>query len=99
MVKLDEENERATLRTRRQTLALGVAMAGPSPSLPIARATAAPESRLSKIRLTAGTGTLDVNGKPTRVFGLVGPNGNPGITLSPEERFHVDLLNQGGPSP
>ena len=34
-----------------------------------------------------------VNGKPARVFGLVGPNGNPGLTLSPGERFHVDLVN------
>jgi FtsP/CotA-like multicopper oxidase with cupredoxin domain len=51
-----------------------------------------------KLRLTAGTRTLDVNGKPARVFGLIGPNGKPGITLSPGERFRVDLVNQTGTS-
>src|SRR5258707_6807697 len=92
------ENERPTLLTRRQILASGVAMAGAIPFLPTTRATAAPETRTAKLRLTAGTRTLDVNGKPARVFGLVGPNGNPGITLSPGERFHVDLVNQAGTS-
>src|SRR6266403_5313003 len=29
---------------------------------------------------------------------LVEPNGIPGITLSPGERFHVDLVNQAGTS-
>jgi FtsP/CotA-like multicopper oxidase with cupredoxin domain len=58
------------------------------------QAIAAPEPRTAALRLTAGTRTLDVNGKPARVFGLIGPNGKPGITLSPGERFHVDLVNQ-----
>ncbi|MGY3423330.1 FtsP/CotA-like multicopper oxidase with cupredoxin domain [Bradyrhizobium sp. F1.13.4] len=66
--------------------------------LPTTRATAAPEPRTSKLRLTAGTRTLDVHGKPARVFDLVGPNGKPGITLSPGERFDVDLVNQAGTS-
>jgi FtsP/CotA-like multicopper oxidase with cupredoxin domain len=88
------ENERPTLRTRRQILASGVAMAGAIPFLQIARATAAPEIRPAKLRLTAGTRTLAVNGKPAQVFGLIGPNGKPGITLSPGERFHVDLVNE-----
>ena len=88
----------ATLLTRRQILASGVAMAVAIPFLPITRATAAPEPRTAKLRLTAGIRTLDVNGKPARVFGLIGPNGNPGITLSPSERFHVDLVNRAGTS-
>src|SRR5260370_712829 len=92
------DNERPTLRTRRQILASGVAMAGAIPFLRIPRATAAPETDAAKLRLTAGTRTLDVNGKPARVFGLTGPNGNPGIALSPGERFHVDLVNQAGTS-
>jgi len=87
-----------TLLTRRQFLASGVAMAITIPFLPIMRATAAPEARAAKLRLTAGTRTLAVNGKPTRVFGLIGPNGNPGITLSPGERFDVDLVNRAGTS-
>src|ERR1700732_4053436 len=87
------QNDKPTLLTRRQILASGVAMAGTIPFLPIARAAAAPDA---KLRLTAGTRTLAVNGKPARVFGLVGPNGKPGITLSPNERFRVDLVNEAG---
>ena len=92
------DNEKPTLLTRRQILATGVAMAGTIPFLPITRATAAPESRTAKLRLTAGTRTLDVNGKSARVFGLIGPNEKPGIMLSPGERFHVDLVNQAATS-
>jgi len=92
------ENEKPTLLTRRQILASGVAMAGTIPFLSIARAAAAPEPRTAKLRLTAGTRTLAVNGKPARVFGLIGPNGKPGITLSPGERFQVDLVNRAGTS-
>ena len=92
-------NEKSTLLTRRQILASGVAMmAGTIPFLPMTRAAAAPELRTAKLRLTAGTRTLTVNGKPARVFGLIGPNGAPGITLSPGERFHVDLVNRAGTS-
>src|SRR5258707_10798949 len=91
------KSEKPTLLTRRQVLlASGVAMAGAIPFLPIPQANAAPETRTAKLRLTAGTRTLDVNGKPARVFGLIGPDGKPGITLSPGERFRVDLLNQAG---
>src|SRR6195256_3331304 len=92
------ENEKPTLLTRRQILASGLAIAGTMPFLPIIRATAAPEPRTAKLRLTAGTRTLAVNGKPARVFGLIGPNGKPGITLSPGERFDVDLVNRAGTS-
>src|SRR5712691_3363944 len=88
------ENEKSTLVNRRQILASGVAMAGTIPFLPITQAAAAPEPGAAKLRLTAGTRTLAVNGKPARVFGLTGPNGKPGITLSPGERFHVDLVNR-----
>jgi FtsP/CotA-like multicopper oxidase with cupredoxin domain len=88
------ENERPTLLTRRQIVASGVAMAGAIPFLPIVRAIAAPEPRTAELRLTAGTRTLAVNGKAAPVFGLIGPNGKPGITLSPGERFQVDLVNQ-----
>src|ERR1700704_5172769 len=92
------ENEKPTLLTRRQILASGAAMAGTIPLLPVTRAAAAPEPRTAKLRLTAGTRTLSVNGKPARVFGLTGPNGKPGVTLAPGERFHVDLVNQAGAS-
>src|ERR1700736_2514527 len=84
--------------TRRQILAASVAIAGTIPFLTKEPAAAATEPHAAGLRLTAGTRTLAVNGKPARVFGLVGPNGNPGITLSPGERFHVDVVNQAGTS-
>jgi FtsP/CotA-like multicopper oxidase with cupredoxin domain len=92
------ENERPALLSRRQVLASGVAVAGTIPLLTKGRAAAGPDPRAAKLRLTAGTRTLAVNGKPARVFGLIGPNGNPGITLSPGQRFHLDLVNQAGTS-
>jgi FtsP/CotA-like multicopper oxidase with cupredoxin domain len=92
------DDERPTFLTRRQILAASVAIAGTMPFLTQEPAAAAPEPRTAGVRLTAGTRTLAVNGKPARVFGLIGPNGNPGITLSPGERFHVDLVNQTGTS-
>src|ERR1700730_15254384 len=92
------ENERPALPTRRQILASSVAIVGTMPFLTKERAAAAPEPRTGELRLTAGTRTLAVNGKTARVFGLIGPNGNPGITLSPGERFDVDVVNQAGTS-
>ena len=92
------EDERPTLLTRRQILASSLAIAGTIPFLTKERAAAAPEPRTAGVRLTAGTRTLAVNGKPARVFSLTGPNGTPGITLSPGEPFHVDLVNQAGTS-
>jgi FtsP/CotA-like multicopper oxidase with cupredoxin domain len=92
------ESEKRTLLSRRQILASGVAMAGAMPFLPITRAAATPEPGPAKLRLTADTRSLAVNGEPARVFGLVGPNGKPGITLSPGERFRVDLANRAGTS-
>jgi FtsP/CotA-like multicopper oxidase with cupredoxin domain len=93
------EHEKPTRLTRRQIiLASGVALAATIPLLPIPRTTAGPETRAAKLRLTAGTRTLDVNGKPARVFGLIGPNGKPGVTLSPGDRFDVDLVNEAGTS-
>jgi FtsP/CotA-like multicopper oxidase with cupredoxin domain len=87
-----------TLLSRRQILVAGVALAGTIPFLPTSRVAAAPEPNAAGLRLTADTRTLDVNGKPAQVFGLVGPNGKPGITLAPGERFHVDLVNRAGTS-
>jgi FtsP/CotA-like multicopper oxidase with cupredoxin domain len=92
------ENEKPALLTRRQILASGVAMAGAIPFISTTQAIAAPKPRTAALRLTAGTRTLDVNGKPARVFGLIGPNEKPGVTLSPGERFRVDLVNQAGTS-
>src|SRR5687767_10262231 len=84
------------LLTRRQVVASGLIAAGTIPFVPTTRAAAAPAPGTAKLRLTADTRTLAVNGKPARVFGLLGPDGKPGITLSPGERFRVDLVNRAG---
>jgi FtsP/CotA-like multicopper oxidase with cupredoxin domain len=47
-------------------------------------------------RLVAGRRVLEVNGRPANVFGLIGPEGRPGIRLAAGERFRVDLVNQAG---
>jgi FtsP/CotA-like multicopper oxidase with cupredoxin domain len=90
------ENRGPALLSRRLILASGVAIAGTIPLLKSARTAAAREPGNAALRLTAGSRTLVVNGKPARVFGLTGPDGKPGLTLSPGERFKVDLVNQAG---
>ena len=80
--------------TRRQILASGAALAG-TVALQT-RAIAAPRSASEKLLLTAGTRTIDVSGKPARVFGLTGPSNKPGITVTAGQRFRVDLVNQAG---
>jgi FtsP/CotA-like multicopper oxidase with cupredoxin domain len=90
------DNVKPMLLSRRRMLASGLAMAGAIPLLRMPWAAAAPEARGDGLRLTAGTRILDVYGKAARVFGLTGPDGKPGITLSPGERFRVDLVNEAG---
>jgi FtsP/CotA-like multicopper oxidase with cupredoxin domain len=91
-------NGKPTHPTRRQVLASGVAAAGTIAFMPALRAAAAPEPGAGRIRLTAGNRILDVNGKPAPVFGLFSPNGKPGVTLAPGERFNIDLVNRAGTS-
>lgn len=40
--------------------------------------------------------TLDVNGKAATVFGILQPDGRPGLALEPGQRFQVDLRNDAG---
>src|SRR5438309_11144854 len=47
-------------------------------------------------RLSAGTRMLEVNRRSAKVFGLVGPDGLPGIRLGADERFRVELANEAG---
>jgi len=47
----------------------------------------------SAMALTATTRTLDIDGRSATVFGLLGPNGQPGLILDPGQRFRVDLTN------
>jgi FtsP/CotA-like multicopper oxidase with cupredoxin domain len=72
---------------------LGAALAaGVLPILPGSVRAASPVPK----RLVAGTRVLEVNGRPAKVFGLIGPDGRPGIRLAPGERFRMDLVNQAG---
>jgi FtsP/CotA-like multicopper oxidase with cupredoxin domain len=60
--------------------------------LPAAARSASPGPK----RIVAGTRVLEVNGRPARVFGLVGPDGRSGIRLAPGEHFHIELANKTG---
>jgi len=77
--------------SRRDFLSTALA-AGLLTVLPGAAGAASPVSR----RLTAGTRVLEVNGRSAKVFGLVGPDGLPGIRVSADERFRVELANEAG---
>lgn len=72
--------------------------AAQSPSYRLGELPPRPNFRAAALRLIASTRILAVNGKPARVFGLIGQNRKPGIPLSPGERFHVDLVNQADTS-
>lgn len=76
--------------SRRNLLVASIGIAGSAAAGGLIRPAAAAASPL---RLTAGTRTLDVNGKAATVFGLTGPDGKPGLTLAPSERFAVSLAN------
>ncbi len=73
--------------SRRQFLAGTAAVAG-GLLLPAGRAGASPAT------LTAERRTLDINGKAATVFGISGPDGRQGLTLGPDERFRVRVVNR-----
>jgi FtsP/CotA-like multicopper oxidase with cupredoxin domain len=77
--------------SRRRFLKAALAAAA-LPILPGAGRAAASPGR----RLVAGTRIIEVNGRPAKVFGLIGPDGRPGLRLDPGERFRVDLVNEAG---
>ncbi len=76
--------------SRRDILAAGIGLAGSAAAGGLIR----PAAAASPLCLTAGTRTLDVNGKAAAVFSLTGPDGKPGLTLAPGERFAVSLANE-----
>ena len=71
-----------TQLTRRGFLAASAGLA----ALPLAAST-------PPLALTATTRTLDIKGRAARVFGLLGPDGSPGLVLDPGARFAVALTN------
>jgi len=75
---------------RRSILTAGL-LAGLVPAA--ARAAAAEQAAA---KLIADTRMLEVNGRPARVFGLLGPDGKPGLRLASGESFRVALLNRTG---
>src|SRR4051812_37035901 len=46
------------------------------------------------ITLRAARRSIDVNGKSASVFGLIGPDGRPGLFLDPGRRFNPTLINE-----
>jgi FtsP/CotA-like multicopper oxidase with cupredoxin domain len=76
--------------SRRTLLATTMGAAGGA----VAGALIRPAHATTPLRLTAGSRTLEVNGKAATVFGLNGPDGKPGLTLAPGERFAVSLVNE-----
>src|SRR5712664_1873197 len=85
------ESAMSKLYSRRDFLRAALA-AGVLPILPRLVRAASPVPK----RLVAGTRVLEVNGRPAKVFGLSGPDGRPGIRLSPGERFRLQLVNEAG---
>jgi FtsP/CotA-like multicopper oxidase with cupredoxin domain len=75
--------------SRRHLLGVAVA-AGALPVRSHAAAAAVPPVK----RLVADTSSIDVNGKAAQVFRLTGPDGQPGLSLAPHERFRVKLVNR-----
>lgn len=76
---------------RRSFLACSAAFAGASLILPTRQAIAQ-----NTRRLTAGTRSINVNGRSASVFRITDENGQPGLILGPDERFNLTLENQSG---
>lgn len=79
--------------TRRFLLAAG----GSASMFPVSTALAdavGGEASEGRRRLTAGTRTLEVNGRAAKVFQLTSETGRPGLSLAPGERFQVALKNE-----
>lgn len=75
------------MMTRRGLLAACAALAATTALPRPARA------RAAALTLTATARTLDIGGRAATVFGLLGPDGRPGLTLDPDRAFRVDLVN------
>lgn len=50
----------------------------------------------ASLALSASTRTLDINGRAATVFGLIGPDGRPGLILDQDQGFRVELHNTLG---
>ena len=77
--------------SRRDILAAGIGVAGSAAAGGLIRPAAAAALPL---RVTAGTRTLEVNGKAATVFRPDRAGRQTGLTLAPGERFAVSLANE-----
>lgn len=76
--------------SRRHFLAATAIGFGGLTALPASRLWAAvPHQSLSIV-----TRTLEINGKPAKVYGLMGPDGRPGLAFNAGDRFRVRLDNR-----
>lgn len=75
-----------TFLSRRAFLAAGAMAAFP----------ASVSAQPAKSTLTVAKRSLEVNGASASVFGLTGPDGQPGLTLAPGARFAVSVQNRCG---
>jgi FtsP/CotA-like multicopper oxidase with cupredoxin domain len=50
-------------------------------------------SQVAALSLTAGTRTIDIDGRAATVYGLTNQSGGSGLVLDPGQRFRVDLTN------
>ena len=80
--------------SRRQFLAGATVLgaAGSPPGLRPGSAFAGPASA----NLVAGRRTIEVNGTPASVFGILQKGGASGLILEPRQRFQLGLENQAG---
>ncbi|SSC66101.1 multicopper oxidase family protein [Ciceribacter selenitireducens] len=76
-----------------QRLALGAAAVGSGTPLSWTNNAQAEQVPLN---LSITSRTIEVNGKAAKVFGLIGPNGKPGLTLDAANQFDVLLANRSG---
>lgn len=68
----------------------GLALARPILSVPF---TAPARAASDTVKLAIMSRTLEVNGKAAKVFGLAGPGGKPGLTLTEGQTYSVELSN------
>jgi FtsP/CotA-like multicopper oxidase with cupredoxin domain len=86
----------ASFLSRRQFLTAATALGaagirlGLRPGLAFAAAGSGPTD------LVAGRRTIEVNGKPASVFGMLQKSGAPGLVLEPGQRFAIGLENEAG---
>ncbi|HEY3148128.1 MAG TPA: multicopper oxidase family protein [Dongiaceae bacterium] len=76
--------------SRRSFLAASAAIGATTFSAPLVRAS----SHDAPTEIVIGTRTIEVKGKPAKVFGLTQPDGTRGLVMNAGDRFRVRLKNE-----